>query len=431
MATKRNMGDEIVFLQEFNSRKQISDNDGVISGTGLTLADGQVTTNGTDDLITYEPNIVPASSNGTIAMDLTIVDDLTISSVLTSADTSGITKFFLVGLDDSNRLTIIHRDGGTQTFRFGTQVLTTGVKYRVTWSTDSSSYFFSINGVEDVLQGSGGTEGGWYGDVSDRDNFVFGGLVRSSTTYSNIKVGNVIFTPETWTTQEKLDDYNNTTYSALDAKKSLIALPLRSNFNDGSNDVTSNLGTEGNLVRGDGSTGSTQPTQIQPKGNSFDGGDYLETADTVALASTDSYVFHCRFKSNSGLNDYFMDWRAAAANEGIGAFVNGSGNIVAFADTSTVTTTGVYNDGIERDIVITWNNSASNVLISIYIDGVLDNSVLAVASTAVTNKIVIGDWRDKTLGWVGNLKDVGLWKTTGTPRQVRWLNQRSLKEINI
>ena len=429
-----NLGDEIVFREEFTTRKSIINNSGVITET-TTLSDGMATFDGVSGNITYPVAIIPSSFKGTVAMDVVIESAAgTPVTFFSSADSGSTQSFFILGTDSSDRLFINQRDFGAQATVNGTAALTPGVKYRVVYASDGSVYTMFIDGVEDTVSSSGGN-GDWLGDTTSRDNLVFGGLKRSSQAFYNVTVGNVIISTETWTAQEALDDYNGTTYPALDAAKALVYLPLKSHFSDGSNQQTKNLGTEGNLILGDGTTSTTFPTQLQPKGMSFDGGDYLETAGTVALAATDNFIFNCRFTADA-VSDYILHWGTSALTEGIAIYTSAAGKIIAAtADAGGVNEVEsplAYNDGIERCMTVTCNNvDASNVVVTIFVDGVSVISSTVDVPVAATQKIVIGSKADKSQGWDGNLKGIGLWKTTGTPRQARWLCERSVKELNI
>ncbi len=193
---------------------------------------------------------------------------------------------------------------------------------------------------------------------------------------------------------------------------------------------TRNLGSEGDLLMGDGYTSGKFPVILQSHGYEFDGTDYLVTAESLSLSPTDNFIWHCRF-TLTGTDDYMFDWRGAAGG-GIGVFFDGSGNLVAYSNTQTLLTAEEYNDGIERDLVVTWNNiDASNVRITVYIDRKLVATSTKVVPTAITNPIVIGAWRDLALNFNGTMKDIWFWKTTGTPRQARWLHDRSLKTLNV
>jgi hypothetical protein len=64
---------------------------------------------------------------------------------------------------------------------------------------------------------SGSDYGAMFGSVSDRDNLVIGALVRNTSTYSKIRVAEIIVTPEVLsnTNIAMIEDYLITKYGSF------------------------------------------------------------------------------------------------------------------------------------------------------------------------------------------------------------------------
>jgi hypothetical protein len=382
---------ERIFREDFSSILAMAQNSGVKTGTAAM--NGSLDCDGSSVSVAYK-------HVGTVK---------TVKIILESATTT----------ED-----ILDLDGGTHTIEVGSGTIT---------ATNFSSAVIYVDGV---VSSTLDTDEHTVVVTTDTEILATAltiGLVGASYFDGTIK--RVELFSETWTAQEVLDDYNKTVYSPIEATKSLIFLPGRARFTDSGQELTKNLGSEGNLICGDGSTATTFPTFSVPKIMTFDGGDYLETSAAADLAATDSLVFHCRFSTTSN-NQYIMDWRSAATNDaGTRILMDSSGRLLITTydgSGNSVTTTDSFNDGAFHHLVATWNNiDASNVQATVYVDGFSEVTGSLAVPVADSGTIIIGDWVSKNLGFTGTMEEVGLFKTTGTPTQVRWLYQKSLKEVNV
>jgi len=116
--------------------------------------------------------------------------------------------------------------------------------------------------------------------------------------------------------EEVLDLYEEDTFQEVDDSKFLLSLPLRSNYNDGSDQVTENIGSLGGTVQlGDGTTSTTFPTQLTPKGMSFDGTtDYLNAGDIANGLSVFTWSSFVEFNAFSDFRGVFIKTSGAAAS---------------------------------------------------------------------------------------------------------------------
>lgn len=423
MRDPHSMGDGQLFREDFVSKQGISDNGGVITGTP-TIRGGKATFT-TGEYIYYPNKRINYGGAFTVSGYVTLTGDAGAGAVWSDGESTYNTVLYQSGSSTQLAFYVKTASGlknATHTLKQDTRTHVTCVYDKTEVNQKLRIY---INGV----LASSGTG---YAEDLDEPVGPFG-----VATYGSAFIGDIeplTVTEGACTAQEVLDEYNGTTYSALDASKSLIYLPGRTGFNDGSNEVTENLGSEGNLICGDGSTASTYPSFTPPKEMSFDGLDYLKTTGTITTTTSDSFLFHCRLSTTDTGTRYIFDLRDGS-NEGLAIYKTGAGLITAFTNDgglNPVVGSKAINDGSEHDVVVAFNNvSATKVNISIRIDGELDVSTEVDIWSVITSKIFISATVGASAGWVGTMKDVGVWKTTGTPRQARWLHERSLKELNV
>lgn len=96
-----------------------------------------------------------------------------------------------------------------------------------------------------------------------------------------------------WTAEEVLDAYEKDTYPEIDASRFDIFLPLKSWYNNGTNDVVENKGKGGTVFFGNG-VGSNKPTQLYPNGISVTSSQYL-TMTSLAVSSSKDFTFFCGY----------------------------------------------------------------------------------------------------------------------------------------
>ncbi len=211
--------------------------------------------------------------------------------------------------------------------------------------------------------------------------------------------------------------------------KPIIDLPLRSWYNDGSNDETENKGTLGGaMIRGDGSTASTQPTQLSPHGNSFDAGDYLKAQNTAVGNYTDDFTMVALVRWNTATSCAIMS-RHNGSNYQYDWYINSSGNLVLY-NGSNVTSTGaitldklyfvacVVKGGevyhyINDELVVT----PAALAITEYSDGVF--------AVGTRNAFSPGD------GFRGNIYKPRVYGEPLTPSQLRKLRHDLIASLNI
>jgi len=176
--------------------------------------------------------------------------------------------------------------------------------------------------------------------------------------------------------EEVNDLYDEVTFSEVDDIKALVSLPLRSHYFDGADQVTENIGSlGGTIILGDGTTSTTFPTQVTPKGMSFDGGDYLES-ENASLQLTGDVTFGCYIKPISTGTKYVMIQSAVGETEATNTlysmFFNGSlvvGYLHEYSsglnETSSFTT--ALTEGVFNHVYFVRDDTAKTV--SVYLNG--------------------------------------------------------------
>jgi hypothetical protein len=166
-------------------------------------------------------------------------------------------------------------------------------------------------------------------------------------------------------------------FNKLDAKYSLVYLPLDGQYNNASGDrVIRSIGDITEVTCGDGTTSSTFPTQLLTRGLSFDGGDYL-TLDWVENGYLDTQTFSLVIYAKP---DYTISsdetlYDIGIAGQKYSLFFDQSEEKTTFLKDDTIdqtlTTSKGYPDGQHHIYAIT--NSIYGM--KLYIDGDEEDSV--------------------------------------------------------
>lgn len=100
--------------------------------------------------------------------------------LMTSSDDASLLHTFIIGTDNSDRARIGVVNAGVANIVTSTNPLSLSTSYLLRFYSDGGTYFIEINGVnETLLVAAGSNTGEWFGDISSRDNFVIGMLIRS------------------------------------------------------------------------------------------------------------------------------------------------------------------------------------------------------------------------------------------------------------
>jgi len=121
----------------------------------------------------------PAGTEGTLCFWANI-DAFDSGAIITSSDESTTDYYWSIRFVPSNIIQILAREGVSSYAAEGTTSLSTGVWYHFAVVSLDDSYKVYINGTEETLTGD--NDGKWFGDISNRDNFVIGAFQRTSVS---------------------------------------------------------------------------------------------------------------------------------------------------------------------------------------------------------------------------------------------------------
>ena len=367
---------------------------------------------------------------------------------ITPNDTDAtIRRFYFSGRDTdfkiqlavrgSNGNTVFElRNGSGNNYYTAGQTVTVGQENDVVlvWDPSVPSLTSFLNGENEVTDTVAGSAN--FGAYDTEYKTVKFGSIAGGTSVTDLNTMEVTFFRELLNEEEAADLNEETTYSELDAKRTVVSLPLITNYNDGSNDVTDNLGSGGTFTWGDGSTASTQPTQLTPHGMTCDGGDYVQAVDnTVADMTTNDFSVVVWFKTDTAAAIQRILWKDDGSS-GYRLYLDTNPKLAIFprdgansADIRTATLTladGQWHCGV-------YVHDKTNGTAYLYVDGEQEASgdISSVGSLTNTDKLTIGTESDGTDGLDGDITRPRIFPTIAlTPLQVRELFNRDSRTFN-
>ncbi len=452
MANPRNLGDHQVFREDFLNAQAVVDNGGVLA-SGATISGGNAVLDGvTGDVSYLSPNTNVGPESFTLRLRLSVVDNASTDAIISRRNnfTSGAAGYTLF-MDSSGNVRASVCDGTTLVTSASTDafVVSDNVFFEVVVSCEfGGNMNVYVNGAVTSAAISVAAVTSFSVDTDFSVGALSGGgATNTEGSYDFVE----LYKGTAWTLAEALDAFENDTYEEVDAGKAVLYLPLRSRFDDGSNEVTSNIGSVGtNPVVGDGSTSTTFPTQVLPHGNNFDGGDWLNAGDNASYDFANGENFSYTF----GLKDIVDDGIAqtvlvkVASGFALTGQANATGlDVLIRADTNgllnfrvkddsdnsvaMVGTTDVAKGGQAYHVacVCNWTD------LRLYVNGVLEGtpvSVSAITGTLANNGNLVFGISGILSGnaYNGALFTPALHREALTPRQIRWLSERFYKELN-
>lgn len=240
------------------------------------------------------------------------------------------------------------------------------------------------------------------------------------------------------TDQEALDIYNKNTFTSIDVSKNELSLNLRSYYNNGSFNVTENIGNAGDVYWGDGA-GAGEPTLLEDNGVDFSSGNvYLKKPVPISLDSVnDKLTVGCLvYLNNNTSTQAFMEneenWLFSYVNTfGIGLQMNDGGG--AYHSYSLGGTPPV---GKWCYLTAVYDGSAGASGFKSYIDGVEQTSALSNWDGGITNNstsLALGiratTYSSSALD--GKMKFPFVKKAALTPTQIKELSNNAFARLNI
>lgn len=425
--------EDVVMREQFINNQYVADNGGTIVGALDFLGVRGAIFDGTNDYIDYGLRSDLDFKSGNFSIEVVaVINSLVAAQVLVTKGAVGVDGGYSIYLETDGEITFqIEQFDGT-TFRVVTNStpVTAGLLSGIVCTVDRTS----ATGLKVF---AGGVECTYSiqddptpaGDVASEDYpFRIGaranGSFKANATFFDTNVYN-----RSLTSEEVLDRATIQTFQEVKPENTIGWLPLRTSYNDGSNQVTPNLGIldDANVHLGDGSTSTTYPTLLENNGASFDGGDYIEFV--TALDYSAGFSFFCLFNVDDLAADRTLLAGTFNASSMVNiqvdttgilqsAFYNGS---ALFGASSTVAGSGWHSVGFVK-------NAAENSP-TMYLDGVLQTGTTIAAINGAVG-MYLGQRTDGSDKLVGDMKFPIVTTQEFTETQVKWLHDYSFSNFN-
>lgn len=191
-----------------------NNNDGVVTNATLTANRLDVSNyaydfNGTSAYITCGTDEITTDTKGAIEIWFKI-DTLATSYLVSSSDEATNQYFCGLRLDVSGRIGFYQDNGDTADWvETSSSVIDTSSWHHVIVQSTGTGYEVYHNGVKQALTTQGGSNNGdWFGDTSNRDNFIIGALKRDTVSdYVDGQIGSVTLYDDVLSLKEIRDNY--------------------------------------------------------------------------------------------------------------------------------------------------------------------------------------------------------------------------------
>ena len=127
-----------------------------------------------------------------------------------STDEAVVNSYFAFYINSANKLSFAHIIAGTNNTVASTNTLRAGEWYKVSLTSNGTAWKMYINGVEETLAvSSGSNTGDWFADITTRDNITIGVLKKNTLLYFfNGQINDVKVYSKELSAAEGLADYN-------------------------------------------------------------------------------------------------------------------------------------------------------------------------------------------------------------------------------
>ena len=427
MAYPRNLGDKQIFREDFTSVQSVADNGGVL--TNATVSNGVMTC--TAGGTAYQQNIDSIfTMGGTLRIRYSTTDTVGNAKRIFAYAKDSNWGLVLARINSTGRIIAQAHWGAGNTYRVADATVGASTDIEelvVVWDVANLTVTTYLNGV---FLASDSTAGGpVLSGLEDADPSTI--KLGDNTVIpwtGTIEEGTQIMLGTIWTAEEVLDAYENDTYQEIDAAKMDVSTPLRSWYNDGSNNVTKNLGTAGNFLWGDGA-GNNEPTQLQPKGALIDTTQYIITETDIAITSTKdwSLSYGANIKDTGTVLTHFHAQLGSYLTDGF--VINQLGPRLYFywnsASPSWSALSTFFRDGIHFICLI-----SDGGVVTAYMDGEAMGSIDLSAKPAFSGNYPL-KFGNITASAESDLLSLNFEAgKVCTPRQVRNMHQTFLRDLN-
>jgi hypothetical protein len=420
----------VLFRENFINENYVSDNGGTLV-LSPTISNG-ITTNGSTQYADYGD----ACNLGS--------DDFYFSFKVSVPSISTQTYFFSKHEDNNNRW-YIRMDVSGALFMYcvvGGAVKISALsavaftennkEYTITVVGDwNDTIRFYIDGVASVGSVTTFTNA----DITNTGPFRVG---RWEAAYGAFTMKNLSIGHRALVLDETLDIYQADTFTEVDASKAVINLPLRTKFDDGSNVVTENIGTQANAIMGDGSTTNTMPELISPHGIINDAlivGTYMSIPDNANLRTSNVTVFALvkPQRDTAARNTIVSSGNAGAyaTNNFAFEYINGTGlRVFGRTDGVSLSVSSVLKYNQWNDVAFTCDGTTTKI----YANGEeVASSAALITGTDDTTGTYIGCANTGILDYhlEGELDAVQQFPFVCTPTQIKWLSEKAFRGLNV
>lgn len=449
MTYARNMGDKQLFREDFLNKQAVIDNGGIVVGTP-TIDNGALL-NGATDYVDYPDYGAKLDTEGTINFK---IFPLTVGSAVggfidvSDGTSDNRVAVYLGGGGASLFIAIIGDGVGTNvwTHTSATSVLTNNITQELTvvFDTVTDTYSLYVDGAL-ITPTSTSTAGNPVNMSQVRVGAFFDGSVLYAGGIKDVRLLDT-----KWTAEEALDEYENDTYTEVDVSKFKMFLPLRGTFDNGSGVVTSNLGTIGtDAVVADG---ATAPVITPLNGMEFDGVDDFMSIGTLSdfsfiqntMVFTMGLMVFIPDKDEDILSSFISNTPTSADNGVFFAYenrtvVSNPAQVRCYVNNGSSGDPVIASDGSAGVVRSGWNfitATGDGTNVRFYVNDFSEigtDTVGTLATGDTTRFMYVGATNFTTpIGYLnGKIKFPFITDFTMTPRQVRWMQQRMLKEFNI
>jgi hypothetical protein len=432
--------EKVLFRELFDSTSSVIDNGGTLSGVAVISNGSYTGTAAITDAVRYGDPVKLKKVFGKLTVGIRFRTTQATGNHYMFAKyfTAGDGMFYLWHVASSNRVDVVFQNNvGGHTVGTGTITglsVADGEWHSAVGVYDGTNVTVYVDGV------AGATVGALTGDLYQTTKNLYVGSVSDSS--SSTWVGDLkdsFISSRAFTADEVLDWHEQDTFSEIDDSKTLISLPMRTQYNDGTQ-KTVNIGSLGGTVTvGDGSTGTTYPTQLNPQGMSFDGGDYLKSATVTSMSGDFNGSFSILIKSGSTSTDVPISLGADTSDPraSFGISINSGGVVGSFGaefnSATHRTAGGLVNYEQWNHLVVTKTAGTITAGTKLYLNG---EEIAAAATNANTPSLQAGPFN--VGNWVtgmgstydGTILYPKLWDFVLTQTQVKELARREMKGIN-
>jgi len=351
-------------------------------------------------------------------------------------------RFFFMGVDDNFKMqlgvrgsdgaTILElRNGSGSNYYAAGQTLTVGAWNEIVfvWSPSVprlTSYLNGTNAVSDTVAGAA-TWGAYDTDYGKLKVGAIGG----GSAVTDMDTVQIDLSRRQYSAGEVQDLFDEVTFLEANDSRAILSIPLRTNYNSGGVQVTDNISSSGGTITvGDGTTSSTFPTQLTPKGMRFDGSnDYLEAGTAIVPATGAFSIVALAKVTNLSITraicgQYYdvIGERLAFGINSTNVFGQIGGTALNYAHGNTI---------VGRTVQYVYQRDTSNN-VKLWVNG-----INVASSTNATNvdqqALMIGRYiQDATdAPFIGDIYTFRVYNNTLTSTQINWLYRRDLNLINI